>query len=55
MERLLEENKDLKGKYDVLVEEEKDKFEEIKKKLGLEYSVYQLLKSKPNTKESQYL
>lgn len=35
--------------------EEKDKFEEIKKKLGLEYSVNQILKAKPNSKEHAYL
>jgi hypothetical protein len=39
MDRLLEENKELKCKYDALVDDEKDKFEEIKKKLGLEYPV----------------
>ena len=51
----MDENRDLKRKYDILVEDEKDKFEEIRKKLGLEYSVFQLLKAKPNTKENSYL
>lgn len=36
----MDENRELKRKYENLVEDEKDKFEEIKKKLGLEYSVF---------------
>ncbi len=39
MERLYEENSDLKKKFETLKQEEKDKFEEIKKKLGLEFPV----------------
>ena len=39
MQRLLDENNDLKRKFENLQNEEKEKFEEIKKKLGLEYPV----------------
>ena len=31
------------------------KFEEIKKRLGLEFNVNQILKAKPNTKEHSYI
>ena len=55
MERLLEENSDLKKKYDHLLLDEKEKFEEIKKRLGLEFNVNQILKAKPNTKEHSYI
>lgn len=37
------------------MQDEREKFEEIKKKLGLEFSIFQLLKAKPNTKENGYL
>jgi hypothetical protein len=39
MSRLQDENADLKTKYNDLVTDEREKFEEIKKKLGLEYSI----------------
>jgi len=55
MERILDENADLKRKYEQQIQEEKDKFDEIKRKLGLEYTVNQLLKAKTNTKENAYL
>ena len=55
MERLLEENTDLKKKYDQLQHEEKDKFDEIKRKMGLEFTVNHILKAKPNTKEHSYI
>jgi hypothetical protein len=55
MNRLYKENTDLKSKFEQLQTDEKDKFEEIKKKLGLEYSVSVLLSAKSNSKEMQYL
>ncbi|CDW90581.1 UNKNOWN [Stylonychia lemnae] len=55
MERILDENADLKRKYEQQVQEEKDKFDEIKRRLGLEYTVNQLLRAKANTKEHSYL
>lgn len=55
MERIIEENSELKKKYEQLQQEEKDKFDEIKKKLALEYTVPQILKAKPNSKEQQYI
>lgn len=51
MERLYEENSELKKRYEQLQMEEKEKFDEIKRKLGLEYPVNQIIKAKPNTKE----
>jgi len=38
-----------------MVVDEKEKYEEIRKKLGLEYSVYALLKPKVLSKEQAYL
>jgi hypothetical protein len=39
MERIMEENAELKRKYELLQQDEKDKFDEIKRKLGLEFPV----------------
>ncbi len=55
MERLLEENSELKKKYEHLQQNEKQDFEDLKKKLALDYPVNQILKAKPNTKEHSYI
>eukprot|EP00347_Sterkiella_histriomuscorum_P016482 403353010 len=55
MERIQDENRELKKKYEQQIQEEKEKFDEIKRRLGLEFTVNQLLKAKPNTKENSYL
>lgn len=55
MQRVMDENNDLKNKFEQLQNDERDKFEEIKKKLGLEYNIPQLLRAKPNSKENSYV
>ena len=47
----MDENNEIKKKFEQLQQEEKEKFEEIKKKLGLEFTVNQILKAKPNSRE----
>lgn len=42
----MQENKDLKQKYEQLKFEEKDRFEELKRKLGLELPVNQIISAK---------
>ena len=55
MQRVMDENSELKSKFELLQNEEKEQFEEIKKKLGLEYQIHQILKAKANTKENSYV
>jgi hypothetical protein len=55
MTRVMDENSDLKSKFEQLQQDEKDKFEELKKRLNLEFSIPSILKSKPNTKENTYI
>ena len=39
MERIVAENKELKGRLSTLEQEEKDQFDDIRKKLGIDFSV----------------
>ena len=46
LSRIMDENKYLKSRYAQAEKEENDKFEDLRKKIGLEYSVHDLLKAK---------
>jgi len=52
MERIMHENNELKKKYDSLQQDEKEKFEEIKKKLRLRVSSSLVVESQAQYKRA---
>jgi len=55
MQKLMDENAEIKKLLESLEEAEVQKFEEIKKKLGLEYPVDALIVEKIKGKEQKYV
>jgi len=55
MQKLMDENAEIKKLLESLEEAEVQKFEEIKKKLGLEYPVDTLIVEKIKGKEQKYV
>lgn len=55
MEKLIQENAEIKEQLEKLEELEVYKFDEVKKKVGLEYPVEALIADKIKGKEQKYL
>lgn len=53
--KVISENKGLKVQHDDYVADENLEFDELQKKLGLEYPVYTLLQAPSNSKEATYM
>lgn len=53
--KVISENNDLKVKHDEYVADENIDFNELQKKLGLQYPVHNLLQADVNSKEATYM